>query len=163
MDEQTLKQFVLYDENTGVFERLIGTGKGASVGTKTKGCLDVSNGYRKISINGKQYYAHRLAWLYMTGKWPLDQIDHVNEIRDDNRFENLREANNAQNNQRSKARSDSKTKVLGVFWHKKAKKYVAQIRNLNQTIYLGLYETIEMASSARKKAELELNFVRKSM
>lgn len=162
MDQKTLRQFVFYDASTGFFERLKGTGKGASVGVKTKGSLDKSTGYRKISVKGKQYYSHRLAWLYMTGRWPADQIDHKNEVRDDNRFENLREANNSQNNQRSKARLDSKTKVLGVSWHKKAKKYVAQIRNCNQTIYLGLYTTIEMASAARKKAESDLNFIHRS-
>ncbi|MEN9885642.1 MAG: hypothetical protein RL758_220 [Pseudomonadota bacterium] len=154
IDQQTLKIFVSYNPETGEFTRLKGTGKGAAAGTVSAGALDSSTGYRKLCVAGKPYYAHRLAWLYMTGSWPEDQIDHVNHRRDDNRFCNLRPATNAQNNQRTKARSDSKTGVLGVSWHKKANKYMAQIRHLGNTIYLGLHESVDAAVAARKAAEV---------
>ena len=153
IDQATLKLFVSYDPETGRFTRLKGTGKGAKAGVITLGALDKSNGYRKLCIAGKQQYAHRLAWLYMTGSWPEDQIDHINMDRSDNRFANLRQANNAQNNQRSKARADSKTGVLGVSWHKKANKYIAQIRHLGKQSYLGLYDSISDAAAARRMAE----------
>ena len=54
-------------------------------------------GYRKITIDGKVYSAARLAWFYKTGRWPDPEIDHINRIRDDNRWENLREATRADN------------------------------------------------------------------
>lgn len=157
IDHDTLLSLVSYDPETGEFTRLKGTGKGARAGTKTLGSIDKSNGYRKICVAGKQRYAHRLAWFYMTKKWPKNQIDHINLDRADNRFVNLRPATNAQNNQRSKARSDSKTGVLGVIWHKKAGKYVAQIGHLGRTIYLGLYESIDAALIARQTAEKQLH------
>lgn len=103
MDQEALKLLLTYNPETGEFTRLKGTGKGAAAGTVTKGCIDKSNGYRRICVQGKQRYAHRVAWLYMTGQWPKDQIDHKNMDRSDNRFGNLRQANNSENNQRSRA------------------------------------------------------------
>lgn len=155
MDQKTLMSFLSYDPTTGIFTRLKGTGKGAAEGVKTLGSLDTSTGYRKICVQGRQYYAHRLAWLYMTGEWPKEQIDHINRDRADNAFKNLRPANNAQNNQRSAPRADSKTGVLGVSWHKRGGKYVAQLRHLGRTIYLGLHDSIESAIKARRAAELQ--------
>lgn len=153
MDFTTLKTLVSYNPETGEFTRLKGTGKGAGAGTVTLGALDTSTGYRKLCVGGKQQYAHRLAWLYMTGEWPAAQIDHINEARGDNRFSNLRPANNAENNQRSKARADSKTGVLGVSWHRKAGKYMAQIRHSGQGVYLGLYASLSEATAVRHAAE----------
>lgn len=157
IDQKTLMSLVSYDPETGVFTRLKGTGKGAAAGYKTMVSLDASNGYRRLCIGGKPYYAHRLAWLYMTGNWPAHQIDHVNMDRADNRFANLRQADNAQNNQRSKARADSKTGVLGVSWHKKSGKYVAQIRHRGRSIYLGLHDSIDAAVITRQAAERQLH------
>lgn len=157
MDQEALKRLLTYNPKTGEFTRLKGAGKGAAAGAVTKGCIDKSNGYRRICVQGKQRYAHRVAWLYMTGQWPEDQIDHKNMDRSDNRFDNLRQANNSENNQRSRARSDSQTQVLGVSLHKKAGKYIAQIRHQGQSRYLGLHNSIESAVSARQAAELQLH------
>lgn len=155
MNQADLKLLVAYDPETGSFTRLVGTGKGAHVGAVTLGAIDRSTGYRKLCVGGKRWLAHRLAWLYMTGRWPADQVDHRNEDRSDNRFCNLREADNAQNNQRTKARKDSRTGVLGVSWHKRGKKYVAQIRHHGATIYLGMYDSIAAAKTARQQAEIQ--------
>lgn len=154
IDAATLKTFVAYNPDTGEFVRLKGTGKGAKLGTVTLGSVDTSTGYRRVCVGGRQYYAHRLAWLYMSGVWPEDQIDHINHDRADNRFCNLRPANNAQNNQRSAARADSDTGVLGVCWHKRAGKYMAQIQHLGKTVYLGLHSSLESAIEARRTAEV---------
>jgi len=157
LNQSILKKLISYNAETGEFTRLIGSGKGAALGTKTKGSLDKTNGYLKLCIKGKQYYSHRLAWLYMTGHWPPEQIDHKNEIRTDNRFDNLRLANNAQNNQRSKPRSDSDTQILGVCWNKKAKKYIAQITHNKRHYYLGVYDYLHDAILARRNAENSLH------
>lgn len=54
-------------------------------------------GYYYVLLNGKNYLVHRLAWFYMTGAWPTDMVDHINGVRDDNRWDNLRSATRSQN------------------------------------------------------------------
>jgi hypothetical protein len=93
MDQSTLKQVFLYDPKSGEFRWKIDQrprGKaGALAGYMT-------HGYVKISYRGKKHYAHRLAFLYMTGEVPKE-IDHINQCRSDNRWSNLRASNRRQN------------------------------------------------------------------
>lgn len=105
-------------------------------------------GRRAIEINGRAYFAHRLAWFYMTKKWPKDQIDHRNRIPDDNRFENLREATNAQN--RANSRTNSRHGMKGVTRHSwlKEKPYEARITFNKRVRSLGCFATVEEAHQA---------------
>jgi HNH endonuclease len=84
-----------YDPATGVWTWLVSTSNctraGAAAGHTG------SDGYHRIKIDGRSYLAHRLAWLYQTGAWPKREIDHRTLNKGDNRFENLREATDAQN------------------------------------------------------------------
>jgi hypothetical protein len=103
----------------------------------------------RITVLGKQFYAHRLAWLYCHKVWPKGEIDHINGNKQDNRIENLRDVtqiSNAQN--KLSAHSRSKSQMLGVSWHKKAKKWQAHICIYKQRKYLGLFENIEDAQQA---------------
>ncbi|MEB2554088.1 HNH endonuclease [Burkholderia cenocepacia] len=70
-------------------------------------------GYQCITLNGRQYFAHRLAWLWLTGEWPKKFVDHANGMRAANGWHNLREATNAENQQNQKPRT-SKTGIKGV-------------------------------------------------
>ncbi|MCK9994454.1 MAG: hypothetical protein Dbin4_02974, partial [Alphaproteobacteria bacterium] len=97
LTQSRLKELLHYDPDTGVFTRRVQTSSNARVGD-VAGCLH-PEGYRHIQIDGKRYAAHRLAWLYMTGEWPTNQLDHLNGVRDDNRWGNLREATHGQNQQ----------------------------------------------------------------
>ena len=123
--------------------------RGTQAGTPRK------NGYIGICINGRQYFAHRLAWLYVHGHWPAAEIDHINEVRADNRIANLREASHGQNNTRSRARADNKSGALGVF--RCGYKWQAQIMHEGVKYHLGVYETIEEAKAARDKAARRLH------
>lgn len=94
MDITHLKEILNYNPETGIFtwkSRRPRIRVGQIAGSKN------NERYVNIKIDGILYKAHRLAWLYMTGEWPKDQIDHINGIRDDNRFCNLREVTNASN------------------------------------------------------------------
>ena len=53
------------------------------------GCIN-SEGYRIINIDGIEYYAHDLAFLYMTGEVPKGEVEHINGIKDDDSWKNLR-------------------------------------------------------------------------
>ena len=102
-------------------------------------------GYRSIWIDGEGYLVHRLVWLYVHGKFPVDQIDHINMKRADNRIENLREATPSQNMQNKKARVGLK----GAQWNKRDRKWVAQAALDNRkTTYLGSFDTEEEAHAA---------------
>lgn len=86
-----------YDPNTGLFTWRIATARNVKAGARA-GHLE-SNGYVRVAINKKRYAAHRLAWFYMHGKWPTNQIDHINRKSDDNRIANLRESTHSENQQ----------------------------------------------------------------
>jgi len=105
------------------------------------GWINKSSGYVMVKIKRKDYRSHRIIWFLMTGKWPENQIDHINGIRNDNRFCNLREATSSQNNANSSKRNS--TGYRGV--HKDGKKWRAQIRMNKKNIHLGLYDTPEEA------------------
>ena len=114
LTQEKLKQELLYVPETGKFIRLKAVSqmkRGDIAGWISK------NGYIGINVCGKKYTGHRLAWLYMTGSWPK-QIDHINRIRSDNRWENLREVTQSQNNRNMGIRKDNTSRYKGVYWHK---------------------------------------------
>jgi hypothetical protein len=97
--------------------------------------------------------AHRIAWLLYYGKWPKDQIDHINGDKSDNRIVNLREATNSQNGKNLKLSINNKTGVTGVAFDRQTQKWRAYIRVNFKMINLGRYMDFEDAVIARKSAE----------
>ena len=154
LNQETLLKLISYDPQTGLMTRLTDasrrTPKGSSVGSKER------LGYLQANINGLPYKVHRLAWLYMTGEWPKGQIDHINGIKDDNRFSNLRCVNNQQNCQNQhKPRKNNTSGYRGVSWKKQQKKWQAAIRAENKTKFLGYFDDPFLAHEAYKKAKAE--------
>ena len=142
-----LKELVIYDPKTGIIQ-WAKPGRGKSTKSKDANTRSVNKGgYYLFNIKGKMYYCHRLAWFYMMGSFPDRHIDHINGIKTDNRWCNLREVTNQQNhfNQKSK----------GYSFHKGSGKYQARIKLGGKSIYLGLFETTSQAQSAYLKAKLE--------
>lgn len=145
---EKVRALIGYDPEAGLFTRLVVTASSVNVGD-IAGDFD-SHGYRRISVLNKRWQAHRLAWLIMTGEWPADQIDHINGIRDDNRWCNLREVSH-QMNQRNLAKySNNSSGIVGVRWHSQRGKWVVEISGR----YVGIYKTIFEAAAVRKSAEL---------
>jgi len=105
-------------------------------------------GYRQISVDNRLYLAHRLAWLYMTGEWPEVQIDHVNMDRADNRFVNLRQATRSENKGNMRAQANNASGLKGVYWHKRAGKWCAQINTNGTRRHLGCFDSPEAAHAA---------------
>lgn len=130
-----------YDKDTGIFTHK--KKLGAKEGSKS-GCSN-GNGYLRVTHKKKSYYAHRLAWFFHYGEVPHIQIDHINGNKSDNRIVNLRLATNKENSwNKHKAKSNSKSKILGVSWHKKSKKWQAFFKNK----YLGLFDVEDDAINA---------------
>jgi hypothetical protein len=138
--QSELKDRYYYNPDTGLFTRICKT-NGRHFG-KTL----INN--KKITIKGKAYLPHRLAWLYMTGQHPKNFIDHINRDSTDNRFNNLREATYAENNRNRSIGKDNTSGYKGVSWHKGRKKWRAEIRVDNKSIHLGYFDDIKDAGTA---------------
>jgi len=115
-------------------------------------------GYVRIILRGNRYRAHRLAWLYMTGEFPLDQIDHINGKRSDNSIKNLRQSDDSDNRKNMKRRDDNSSGATGVSWHKRAKKWNPKIQVGKKQIHLGLFDSFDDAVKVRKLAEIKYGF-----
>ena len=118
------------------------------------GSID-NKGYRVIVINKVNYKAHRLIWLYHTGRWPNDQIDHINRDKDDNRIENLRECSTHENCQNRRKQSNNTSGHTGVSWMKSSNKWRVEIHINSKKIYLGLYDDLNEAIDIYKQAKLK--------
>lgn len=142
-----LKELLDYDPLTGLFTRRVCVRYrpfkiGDVAGTVNK------LGYVIIQIDGRLYKAHRLAWLYTTGEFPKECIDHINRCAGDNRWENLREATHAQNMQNKRMRKDNVSGYVGVSWKSESKKWYAQIDVDGRCIFLGYFADPEAAYRA---------------
>lgn len=115
------------------------------------------NGYKRICINSKSYYLHRIIWFYMTGEWP-NVIDHINGDPADNRWKNLRNVSQHENTKNQRLRSNNKSGIKGVCFVKSRNKWLASITINGKSKYLGIFDCIPYAVRARKEAEKELNY-----
>lgn len=148
MNTTELKAILNYDPETGIFRWLIDNSKRCWKG-KEAGSINVY-GYRIIRINNKAYRASRLAFLYMTGVWPI-QMDHINGIKDDDRWCNLREATAKQNIHNKGLTKRNTTGNKGVTLRRNGK-YEASITLDGKYHRLGYYDTSEEAGQAYETA-----------
>jgi len=148
-----LRTILDYSPETGIFTWRYRNDRAKNWNTRYAGTRagQYSSGYLTIQIDGKgAYTAGRLAWLYMTGKWPQYQVDHINRDRSDNRFCNLRAATNMENNwNRGPQRNNRSSGVRGVSYHSETGKWRARIVVRGNSYSLGLFATIEEAADAR--------------
>lgn len=124
---------------------------------KQAGCFCEKTKYVLIRLCGKVYLAHRLVWFYVHGSWPLDQLDHINMKRSDNRIVNLREASNSQNTMNRGVQSNSTTKIKGVSFDKARNKFAAEITVNGIRHRLGRFDTKEEAAKVYKRAAKKLH------
>lgn len=105
------------------------------------------SGYVGIRLVGRVWYAHRLAWLYMTGEWPLADIDHKDRVRNNNRWENLRIASPSQN-QYNRIDQVPSSGYRGVTFHKQSGRWRARIKANGRCHSLGYFDSAEAAGAA---------------
>lgn len=155
LTQERLKELFYYNKQFGIFVRII------SRGTEKKCTIAGSlsqYGYINIHIDGTQYKAHRLAFLYVNGKFPPHEVDHINGIRNDNSFYNLRQVTIAENAKNQKLDPRNTSGIMGVRWYKNRGKWMAFIKFENKLRYLGSFDDKFEAICARKSAELKYNF-----
>lgn len=147
---ERLRYLVHYCPNTGQFTRRVSTAPRAMAGMK---CGDTDGkGYLRLRVDGHRCLAHRLAWLYMNGHWPDQEIDHRNMIRTDNRWVNLRVAGSSMNKCNRRAYKNNKSGFKGVSWHKSSRKWRARIFLNGKDVNLGLFTSPEDANKAYGEA-----------
>ena len=148
-----LRAALNYDSDTGIFTWKVNASGSARAGD-VAGKLD-SSGYSQIGLFRRIHLAHRLAWFYVYGVWPKEQIDHINRIKTDNRISNLRVVSQVENLQNKGKYSNNASGHSGVSWHKPTSKWLAELRRDGKRMYLGVFPLLEDAIAARKDAELK--------
>ena len=148
-----LKEVLDYDPETGEFCWRVTLSRRAMAG-KRAGATSPSVLFRLIGIDGVRHMAHRLAWLYAYGTFPIGHLDHINRNKSDNRIKNLRKATKIENGGNSKARK-SRSGLKGAHWHEGAKKWTSDIHHNGKKIYLGLFGTAKEAHAAYCQAAKE--------
>lgn len=141
---EDLRSWLVYEEDTG------------KIFSKKSNKYVFSNkhhsGYLKGAIRSRTFTAHRVCVALKLGYWPEGEIDHINGVKDDNRWENLRVVDKSQNQRNAKKRSDNKSGVTGVF-QRKSGSWRAYINGDSRRIFLGTFQTRNEAVAARKSAE----------
>jgi hypothetical protein len=154
---EKLRETLSYDHGTGIFTWKV---RRSGVFRQHAGSRFVGlrgKVYHRITLGGRQYLAHRLAWLYVYGEFPELLIDHVNGDGTDNRIENLRLASPSQNRQNARINSNNKSGVKGVSFISACNLWQADISANGKAHRLGRFKTKEEAVRARKNAEARLH------
>lgn len=167
LTQERLKELLHYDPETGVFTWRVSRGTRAA-GSEA-GCVTSNHEQKKharrpyvrkdIRVERKLYLAHRLAWLYMTGAWPPEQIDHIDGDALNNRFDNLRAVTHAQNHLNRPRNRNNTSGVIGVFFDKNGycKPWRAQIDHNGKRWNKG-FKTKEEAIAWRREAAARLGY-----
>ena len=158
---ERLRDLLLYDEQTGVLTWKLQPATSRSnicfnnkCGGKVAGTVG-AKGYIMLGIGKVYYLAHRIIWKMMTGEDPVDQVDHEDTDRGNNRWTNLRQASNGPNIQNSKLRKDNASGVKGVHWDAQHKKWRAVITTDGKSQRLGRFSSIEEAANIICTARLQ--------
>ena len=157
LTQKRLKYLLSYDRHTGnltwinpnkYHKRLAGT---------TVKCIN-NRGYITIKIDGKNYLGHRLIWLYMTGRFPLNEVDHIDHCRSNNKWINLRSVTQLENQKNKSKPSNNTSGLTGLSWHKSFKQWEVGIKINQIRIYGGIFKDYFEACCKRKSMENEHGF-----
>ncbi|AVF34854.1 HNH endonuclease [Rahnella sikkimica] len=140
-----LHELLHYDPRTGRFTWRVYRSQRAVAGSFA-GRVNGATGYIEIQVDGRRYLGHRLAWFYMNGEHALNQIDHRNEVKTDNRIANLRLATRGQNKRNVGITKANRSGVKGVY--KRGNKWLAQSQMDGKKYRLGNFDTLEDAAKA---------------
>ena len=151
---ERLRWLLHYDPETGIFRWRVSNSHRMPVGSIAGAN---SHGYTTIGVDGRRYVASNLAWLYMTSQWPSTGIDHKDQDQTNDRWENLRLADQSQNMANGKLRRDNTSGVRGVSWNKEKGKWEAYVIWKGKQHKCGYFADLEEAKEARDAKALQLH------
>src|SRR5271157_6281687 len=151
--QEYLKSILHYDIETDIWTWIVNKSLAVSKGQQAG--WESGSGYRYVTINNTNYLLHRLAYLYVKGTWPANDLDHINRIKNKNKQINLREANRSQNGANREKYANNTSGFKGVSYNKRDKKIVAQIAVRNRHIHLGYFSNTLEAAVAYDKAAIQ--------
>jgi hypothetical protein len=147
LTQDLVKRFLRYDPETGDWTWIEQINSRVEVGDAA-GTISV-HGYRIITFFGYKYRSARLAFLYMTGRWPDKEVDHENRCKTDDRWVNLRDVTRSDNQINRDLQGNNTSGERGIHWDTNRNKWFAQVKRDNVTFSVGRYDTMEEAVSAR--------------
>lgn len=156
LTQELLRELIEYSPDTGVFVWRRRDGARPEWNNRYAGHVAGyfrPDGYVILSFYKQRYLAHRVAWLYVHGHWPADEIDHADGDPSNNRLANLREATAQQNNRNRAPNRTTGSGIKGVGWYRVTKRWMAQIKVNRKKIWLGYHVRFEDAVAARRAAE----------
>lgn len=174
IEQDLVRQLLHYDPETGLFtwkkrtaSKITPNKRGVNVFNKRYANTIAGNSftpdrsktsYINIKIFNKTYKAHRLAFIYMEGRAPAE-VDHLDHDGNNNKWSNLRASNNRDNSKNLPKQKSNKTGVIGVNWHKSAKKWQARAVDKNGVrVDLGRFDSFDDAVKARKEHEIKFGY-----
>lgn len=149
---ERLRELLRYDPETGDLiwrAPRVALGGGAKPGD-VAGYVS-GDGYIRVSVDNRRYLAHRLAWFWMLGIWPVGTVDHRNRKKSDNRWDNLREATYSQNGV-NRHRTRKHPLPRGVYPVDGSSRFNAKIGINRKVLCLGTFDTPEQAHAAYLRA-----------
>ena len=156
LTQSQLKSILHYDPDSGVFTWKKRIANRINIGDVAGTLSD--EGYVIIQINKQRHRAHRLACLWMTGIFPPHETDHIDHVRDNNKWKNLRTVTHQENGKNMTLQKNNTSGVCGVFFHEINKKWRARIYVDKKLVNIGSFKNFDDAVIARKSAENKFNF-----
>lgn len=144
-----LRELITYDPEAGAFTwKVMRRGPAKAGGVAGYARTNRNKAYWIIRVDGPNYAAHRLAWLYVTGKMPQGQIDHIDGNSLNNRWSNLRCVTNLENSRNRRIDGRNTSGFKGAYWRERERKWASNIRVEGKLLWLGYFATKEDAHAA---------------
>lgn len=152
---EILKKYLHYDPLTGTWTWLR-TACSTAVAGSIAGTISV-HGYRIITFRGTKHRSGRLAWFYMTGEWPSEEIDHEDRDKTNDRWFNLRDLDHPSNQLNRDLQSNNASGARGVHWDENRFQWCAQVKKDGINYFAGRFNRLENAIAARDTKAIELH------
>lgn len=149
-----MKERLIYDQETGVVSWSMDSRNKFPGGVA--GCV-APTGYWVLMYGGSQYRRSRVAWLLMTGEWPMQDIDHKDRDTVNDRWDNLRSATESENMANAKVRCDNTSGARGVSWNFRLGSWHVRVNVDRQLYHIGYFDDFDEAVRARDEAAAKLH------